>query len=218
MSRPKKPSTQVEIVPAFDTPELIELGTGIAEVIGEIGTKTARFHDELIYIIVRAGVLFLQAKERVGHGYFGDFLAKSATVADLKISERSAQNYMRAAENAGLSASSTERDIEALRSCRALHGKKPTELYRLPAAPPTDDPGGQMQLDLVTEVLQAVEKDCDQAIIVKDRMSAKQYEACWRRLKLTLEALTDSPWDMVDRETGLPASERGDNRGRKRRG
>lgn len=213
---PKTSSLQI-VAPDYNSPELTQLGASIARVIGTIGTKTARYHDEIVYEIVAAGVLFLRAKLAVGHGHFGAYLAISATVADLKISERSAQNYMRAAENVGLTAASDARDIEALREKQALHGTKPTDLYKLKDSAPADEKGGQMQLSLVVEVLQAIEKDCDQAIILRDRMNHTEFEACWRRLKLTLEALTDSPWDMIDRDTGTPASQRGDARGRNKR-
>lgn len=213
----KKTAQKLEVLPDYNAPELAIIGSSIAKAVTAIGSKTARYHDEIVYDIVGLGVLYLRAKERVGHGHFGAFLVNSATVADLKISERSAQNYMRAAENAGLTEKSTLKDIEALREKQALHGTKPTELYKLKDAAPPEEKDGQMQLSLVVEVLQAIEKDCDQAIILRDRMNHVEYEACWRRLKLTLEALTDSPWDMIDRETGTPASQRPDGRGRRKK-
>ena len=114
----KKTAQKLEVLPDYNAPELAIIGSSIAKAVTAIGSKTARYHDEIVYDIVGLGVLYLRAKERVGHGHFGAFLVNSATVADLKISERSAQNYMRAAENAGLTEKSTLKDIEALRARR----------------------------------------------------------------------------------------------------
>jgi len=180
-------------MPDFDSPKIKAISADLVAAYAEIDRRTRKFQDDVIYEIVATGVFLLRAKKEVGHGNFLPYL-KSATVADLNISERSANRYMAAAENAGLTFSSTAKDLKALRKKKALHGKKPTELYRLPAGDEAPPPTQGEQADLNRDAVDALEKECDQVIALKGRMNARLFERAWRKLKLTLETMTESEW------------------------
>jgi len=195
---PKKEITPVEIVPAFDSPKLKRIGVEIVAAANVVDEKTRKFKNQLIYDIVALGVALMRAKAEVGHGHFEDYL-KSDTVSVLGITDRTARRYMAAAENAGLSENSTVRDVLALRKAKALHGKNPTDLYRLKSGDEETKPTAGETADLVRDTLDRLETECDAAITLRERMNDRLYERCWRKLQLTLETLTDTGWQEVEK-------------------
>jgi hypothetical protein len=179
---------------------------------GSIDIRTRRFHDEVVYDLVEVGLYLLKAKEAVGHGNFIDFL-ESETVADLNISDRSANRYMNAARNVGLTEDSAASDIDRLRKAKALHGRKPTDLYQLQDRQPTtdnDEPDRQSRWSLVRDSAIAMRDACDTALQMREQMSKKAFETLAARLHATLEAFTGSDWDMVAKRKRNHFKEHGD--------
>jgi hypothetical protein len=173
--------------------------------------KTQKFQEEIIYDFVEWGLYFLKAKARVGHGNFEDF-HKSATVADLNISERSARNYMNAARNAGLDEKSTIADVEKLRSSQALHGRKPTDLYRLMDVEEELEPEAPRgkRWELIRDAAVNFREHSETVVELKPQMNKKVFSTVCARALRTLEELTGSTWDMVEQRNREHFKEHGD--------
>jgi hypothetical protein len=210
LAKPAK-SVDFELLPPADKKRLEQCAGEIRRMHCVISEKTQRFQEEVIYDFVEWGLYFVQAKHALGHGEFGDFL-KSATVADLNISERSARNYMNAARNAGLTHASTAEDIETLRRSKALHGKKPTELYRLLDSAEEEHeeekPGPKWQL--VRDTAVSLREACENAVAIRDSLNKKAFQTFCARLHRTLEDMSGSQWDIVDQREREPFKEHGD--------
>jgi hypothetical protein len=67
-----------------------ELATRIREQLREMEETTNKIKQTVLSQALKLGELLLQAKEKVGHGKFGQWLEKNS----LEVSERSAQRYM----------------------------------------------------------------------------------------------------------------------------
>jgi hypothetical protein len=148
--------------------------------------------------------------------------AKSATVADLKneavaffprVSLRSARNYMNAARNAGLTEESTAKDLEKLRKSEALHGRKPTDLYRLMEQEQEQEQEQQespTKWNLLRDAAVSLREHCETAVELRAQMNKKVFSTVCARLQRTLEELTKHPWDMVTVRQGNHFKEHGD--------
>jgi len=68
----------------------VELVSRIAEQLKQMNDYAVSIKKTVLHQAIKLGELLLQAKERVGHGKFGEWLQTN----NLDISERSAQRYM----------------------------------------------------------------------------------------------------------------------------
>lgn len=191
-------SVHVELVAAPNEKRLAACATEIRRMHGVIDGKTRKFQEEVIYDFVEWGLYFLQAKDALGHGEFGDFL-KSATVADLNIPERSAQRYMAAARGAGLNEASTTKDVETLRDSKALHGRTLGDISRPllgDGSPPDDEP--ESRWDLVRDTAVSLRMQCENAEKLRDQLNPKALATICARLLRTIENLTLQTWGPVE--------------------
>lgn len=191
----KRVAVEVEVLGPRDEKALNEYAAEIARIHGVIEGKTRQFQENVIYDFVEMGLYFVKAKEKIGHGDFLDFV-KLETVSNLGISDRTARNYMNAARNAGLTARSTSDDVVRLRQSKALHGKKPTELYRLMDVEPVEEQEPEKKADLLKDAAISLRESCENVATLRDRMSKRVYGTICARLHRTLEELTGCGWEM----------------------
>ena len=166
MSRPAIQSSNAAIsvdVEVVSGPDMSEFTARLCDVRQTIEAKRAEVRQflfssqiDVAYDLVEIGWIFLQGKAAIEHGMTGKQNASKnghETVSHpsagfLKwlwsaapgIEARSAQNYMNAARNLGLSAESSLEDVRALRDADALEGKKLKDVYK---APGNDDGGNK---------------------------------------------------------------------------
>lgn len=212
----KAKRVHVEIVPVVDKKTLDQCAENIRRVHETIGGKTRAFQQDVVYDCVEMGLYFLKAKEAIGHGEFEDFVqsatsAPGATLVEASNSKnemvsflptiqlRTAQNYMNAARNAGLTSKSTSADVDKLRATEALHGKRPGDLYRLKDKEEETEEANQggTTWNLMRDAAVNLRSHCETAIALKEQMNKKVFSTVCARLQRTLEELTDTPWDMI---------------------
>jgi hypothetical protein len=82
---------------------------------------------DLKYDVIELGWRLLRSKEIVGHGNFENWASTT-----FSIHERTAQNYLNAAKNAGLTAKSKSETVSLLREKDKFKNKLLTDLYKSP--------------------------------------------------------------------------------------
>lgn len=194
--------------PALQNPKT-KIGKAMAPILSGIETtqkaivaKTQTYHDAVIYDIVGMGLWFLKAKAKLNHGKFTEF--KLAMVANLGVSERTIRNYMQAATNAGLTAKSEVAAVDEMRQREALHGAKPGDLYKLPAAETKDDKdaGGEMPepQQLVLDLFHEWSEKTNTLVTSRDAVDPENYEQITNQLHAALCKWTGCDW--TPREQG----------------
>jgi hypothetical protein len=89
--------------------------------------------------------------------------------------------------------------VEKLRDCKALHGRKPTELYQLEdstSQPLNNSTPQPSRADLVRSTLVDLRQQCESVVELRDRLNKRAYATACARLHRTLEELTGSGWNM----------------------
>jgi hypothetical protein len=216
----KAKRVKVELVPPPNKKTLADCEKNIRRVYETIGGKTRAFQEDVVYDCVEMGLYFLKAKDAIGHGHFEDFVrsatsAPGTTLTDVfcpsdknetvsflpPVQLRTAQNYMNAARNAGLTVASTSADVEKLRATEALHGKRPGDLYKLKdKEEEEEDESGGTKWNLMRDAAVNLREHCDTVVELKPQMNKKVFSTVCARLQRTLEELTGNPWDMIAKE------------------
>jgi hypothetical protein len=216
----KAKRVEVEIVPAVPNESLKAIEAHLTPIAQRISKKT----EDLLYDLVEAGLFLMKAQEayrvcNVAHAVDGKFDGSNddegfqgwLTDKYPQISRRSAYNYINGAKNCGLTIADDATAVEALRSKHALAGKTAGEIYRLTdVVEEEEEEKGGKRWSLIRDAAVNLRQHCEEVVILREQMNKKAFSTVCARLQRTLEELTGSSWDLVDRTERARYKEHGD--------